>query len=173
MKLILSEKLPRILRNKNLLESKLKVKITNRGKEVYITGNSEDEYLAEKVIDAINFGFPILEALSILDEEFLFEIINIKDHTKRTDLSRVRARIIGTKGRTFQTLCSLTKCFFELKDNEIGIIGHADYIKNAQDAIISLIKGSKQANVYAYLEKHRPEPILDLGLKLKKKKISN
>lgn len=170
MKLILSEKTSRILQNKNLLESRLNVKITNRGKEVFISGTPEDEYLAEKVIDAINFGFPLSDALQILDEEFLFEIINIKDYTKRKDLIRVKARIIGTKGKTFQTLCQLTKCCFELKDNEVGIIGSAECIKNAQDAITSIIKGSKQANVYAKLEKNQPEPIIDLGLKKKKKK---
>jgi len=37
--------------------------------------------------------------LLIKDEDFVFEIINIKDHTKRKDLERIRARIIGTKGK--------------------------------------------------------------------------
>ncbi|MFA4953608.1 MAG: hypothetical protein WC584_05270 [Candidatus Pacearchaeota archaeon] len=170
MRLILSEKLPRILKNKRLLEEKLNVKITNRGKEVFVNGSSENEYIAEKVIDAINFGFPISDAFLILDEEFLFEIINIKEHTKRKDLNRIKARIIGTKGKTFQTLCHLTKCCFELKDNEVGIIGSAECIKNAEDAVKSLIHGSKQANVYSKLEKNQPEPISDLGLKIKKKK---
>ena len=169
MKTILSEKLPRILKNKRLLESKLKIKITNRGKEVFIVGSPENEYLAEKVIDAINFGFPVSDALQIIDEEFLFEIINIKSHTKRKDLRKIRARIIGTKGKTLQNICQLSKCSLELKDNEIGIIGSAECIKNAQEAIISLIKGSKQSNVYAYLEKHQPMPIIDLGLKKKNK----
>lgn len=169
MKTIPSEKLPKILRNKELLEDKLNIKISNKGKEIFIKGTPEDEYIAEKVIDAINFGFPISDALQILDEEFLFEILNIKNYTKRKDLTRIKARIIGTKGKTFRTLCHLTKCCFELKDNEIGIIGSAECIKNAEDAVKYLIHGSKQANVYAKLEKNQPEPILDLGLKEKKK----
>lgn len=165
MKTIICDKLPRITKNKKKLEKKLNIKISNRGKEVFLKGNSEDEYTAEKVIDALNFGFPFSTALLIKEENFIFEIINIKDHTQRNDLHRVRARIIGTKGRTLQTLVQLTKCSFELKDNFIGIIGHPEYLENAQEAVISLIKGSKQSNVYAHLEKNQIKSVVDLGLK--------
>ncbi len=171
MKTIHSEKLPRILKNKKRLESKLNVKITNKGQEVSIEGKPEDEYTAEKVIDAINFGFPFSDALLIKDEEAMLEIINIKDHTKRKDLERVRARIIGRGGKTLKTLCKLTRCFFELKDNEVGIIGNPEYIKNAQEAVTSIIKGSKQANVYKLLESNQPQPLDDLGLKKPKTKL--
>lgn len=170
MKTIISEKLPRIIKSRKILEKQLKVKITNRGKEVTITGKPEDEYIATKVIDAINFGFSIPRALLINKEDYIFEIINIKEHTKRKDLKRIRARIIGKKGQTLRTLEELSKCFFELKNNEIGILGHPEYMENAQESIIHLIKGAKHGNVYAYLEKHQIEPVLDLGLKEKKKR---
>jgi len=165
MKKILSEKLPRILKNKKQLEKKLKVKITNRGKEVFISGKPEDEYIAEKIIDALNFGFPFSTAMLIKEEDDVFEIISIKDYTKRHGLEKIRARIIGKQGRTLKTLTQLTKCHFELKDNEVGIIGDPEHIKNAQESLISLIKGSKQSNVYKYLEKHQVKPVVDLGLK--------
>ena len=167
MKTILSEKLPRILKNKKRLEEKLNVKITNRGKEVSIRGKPSDEYIAEKVIDALNFGFPFSVAILIKEEDFIFEIINIKDYTKRHDLERVRARIIGKKGKTLKTLCSLTKCYFELKDNHIGVIGSGEYLESGQQAVISIIQGTKQSNVYTFLEKHQVKPVIDLGLKEK------
>ena len=165
MKTILSEKFIRVIKNKKKLEEVLKVKITNRGKEVSISGNAEDEYIAEKVIDALNFGFPFSNALEIKEQNFTFEILNIKDYTKKQDLKSVRARLIGTQGKTLSTLTSLTLCHFEIKDNEIGIIGSSEHIENAQNAIISIVKGSKQTNVYAYLEKHQVKPAEDLGLK--------
>jgi len=165
MKTIISDKLPRILKNKKRLEDKLKVKITNRGKEVSISGKPVDEHTATLVIDALNFGFEYSVAILIKEEDFLFERINIKDHTKRHDLERIRSRIIGTKGKTLKTLEKLTKCYVELKDNEVGIVGDAEHIENAQQAVISVIKGSKQANVYAFLEKHQVKPPFDLGLK--------
>ncbi len=167
MKTIFSEKLPRILKNKKRLEKKLNVKITIKGKEIQIDGKPEDEYIAEKVIEALNFGFPFSSAVSIKESDLEFEILNIKDYTSRRDLDRIRARIIGKGGKTLKTLCQLTKCDFEIKDNQIGIIGPPECLENAQESIISIIKGSKQANVYAYLEKHQPKPVLDLGLKNK------
>jgi ribosomal RNA assembly protein len=165
MKTIFSEKLPRILKNKKRLEKLLEIKITNRGKEISIQGESEDEYVAEKVIDALNFGFPFSTAMLIKKEDFIFEIINIKNHTKRYDLERIRARIIGKNGKTLKTLNQLTNCYFELKDNYVGIIAHPEDLKNGQEAVISIIKGAKQSNVYGFLKKNKTKPIFDLGLK--------
>jgi len=165
MKKLLIEKLPRITKNRKKLETKLNVKITNRGKEVYIEGKPEDEHIAEKVVDALDFGFSFSKAITIKEEDFEFEKFNIKDYTKRKDLERIRARIIGTKGKTLQTLSNLTKCGLELKDNWVGIIGPPENLKNAQEAIVSIIQGSKQGNIYSYLEKHQIKPVGDLGLK--------
>jgi len=171
MKTIFSEKYSKIIRNKKQLEEELKVKIKIEGKNVSINGDADQEYIAEKVIDAINFGFPLSVALSIKNEDFLFEILNIKDYTKKKNLESVRARIIGKSGRTLRTLTNLSDCHFELKDNEVGIIGSPEQIKNAQDAVISIIQGTKQANVYAFLEKNKIKPIIDLGLKKENKRL--
>jgi KH domain-containing protein len=165
MKIILCEKLPRIIKAKKKLEKILNVKIANRGKEVAITGKPEDEYSAEKVIDALNFGFPFSTAMLIKQQDFIFEIINIKEHTKRKDLETIKARIIGTEGKTLKTLCDLTDCYFEIKDNLVGIIGDPECIENAQESVIFIIKGAKQGNVYNYLEKNRVKEEVDLGLK--------
>ncbi|MCH8958311.1 MAG: DUF255 domain-containing protein [Proteobacteria bacterium] len=127
--------------------------------------HGEDEYYGEKVIDALNFGFSFTTSILIKKENYIFEILNIKDYTKRKDLERIRARIIGKSGKTLKALQELTKCYFELKDNNVGIIGDSEYIKNAQEAIIAIIRGAKQSNVYSFLEKNQVKPIIDLGLK--------
>jgi len=167
MKKIISEKLPRILKNKKRLEKELLVKITNRGKEVFIDGNPEEEYYAEKVLEALEFGFPFENAMRIKDENFIFEILNIKDYSTSKDMKRIRARVIGKGGKALKVLHDLTECYFELKDNKVGIIGSAESIKNAQEAIVAIIKGSKHSNVYSFLEKNHPKPEIDLGLKRK------
>lgn len=165
MKEFICDKSPRIAKNKIKLEKKLDIKIKNKGKEIEIQGKPEDEYIAEKVIEALELGFPFSVALMIKEQDYKFEFLNIKDYTKRKDLKIIRARIIGKNGRTLKTLGTLTRCFFELKDNKVGIIGDPEQISNAREAIISLIRGSKQANVYSYLEKHQTKPIYDFGLK--------
>lgn len=169
MKKIICEKIVRVIKGKKKLEKELNIRLSIRGKEVEIEGEPEDEYIAQNVLEAIDMGFPFFTAMLIREEDYIFEIINIKDYTKRKDLATVRARIIGKGGRTLGTLSELTKCFFELNGNRVGIVGNVDHIKNAQDALIYLIRGSKQSNVYTFLEKHQPEPIIDLGLKEPKK----
>lgn len=170
METIYIDKLPRVTRNRKKLERILNVKITNEGKNVTIEGTPEAEYTARKVIDSLEFGFPFSVAMMIKKNDYEFEFLNIKDYTPKKNMSRIKARIIGTQGQTLKTLSELTKCFFEIKDNQVGIVGHPEYIKNAQDAVIQIIQGSKQGNVYAWLEKNQVKPIIDLGLKKPKSK---
>lgn len=165
MEKIYSEKIRKILYNKSRLEKALNIKITNRGREVSIKGLPEDEYYAEKVIEALNLGFSFDVAILIKDEDFNFEILNIKDYTRRKDLDVIRARIIGKKGKTLKVLHDLTGCFLMMNENKIGVIGHSENIKNAEESIRSIVKGSKQSNVYSHLEKNRVGRVVDLGLK--------
>ena len=164
MKLI-SDKIPRIIKNRKRLEKILNVKITNAGKEVTITGTPEEEYEASKVIDALGIGFPFSVAISIKEAENLFEIINIKEHTKKHNLESVRGRIIGKNGKALATLSKLTNCHIEIKDNHVGVIGSEEEIEPAIEAIIQIIQGSKHANVYKGLEKMEKGQVADLGLK--------
>jgi ribosomal RNA assembly protein len=162
--------LRRILQAKSEIEDKLNVKINNKGKLLEISGAPEDEFIAEKIVQALNFGFPIDIALLLTEEYYLFEQVNIKSTSRTSNLERVRGRIIGTQGKTLKTLSHVSNCHFELKDNEVGIIGTAEQIPAARQAILSLIKGSKQSNVYSYLEKHHVSEVVDYGIKEPKKK---
>ncbi len=162
---LIVENFNRVLKNRRRLEKALHVDISGQKENLSIEGPAEEEYIAEKVFRALDFGFPMSVALLIKTQDYMFEEINIKDETKRKDLGRVRARIIGKKGKALKTLSSLTKCYFELKDNSIGIIGDPENIKTAQDGLTSLIRGAKHSNVYSYLEKHQPKEVVDLGLR--------
>ncbi len=179
MKKIILDNSEKIIQEKNKLEKELNVKILSKENtlkgtsEILIDGNAENEFIAEKVIDAINFGFSVKRALSIKKRELMFEILNIKNHMRGKNIVRVKGRIVGESGRALATFSQLTDCYLEIKGNQVGIIGNPENIERAQNAIIMLIKGSKHANVYSFLEKHQPEPILDFGLrevKGKKKK---
>jgi ribosomal RNA assembly protein len=166
MKKIFSEKIIRVLKNKKKLEELLDVKIENRGKEIYISGSAENEYVAEKVIEALDFGFPFSDVILLKKgENFIFDIINIKEYANKKNLESIRARIIGKKGKCLSTLKRLTNCSFEIKNNFIGILGKSEEFERASAAIISIIKGSKHANVYKFLEKNQYQIPDDLGLK--------
>lgn len=167
VKTIIVTKLSKITKNRKRLEEKLNIKIINRGREVKISGSPQDEFVAEKIIEALDFGFVLSDVIRIKEEDLIFEKFSIKDYTHRKNLESVRARVIGTKGKTLNTIGELTGCFVELKNNEVGIIGPVESIKNAQDAIIAIIQGAKQSYAYKMLEKNRPVPVEDLGLREK------
>lgn len=175
MKQLILNNFEKILKEKNKLEKELHVKISNKENtlkgtsEILIDGNAENEFIAEKVIDAINFGFSVKRALSIKKRELMFEILNIKNYMRGKNIVRVKGRIVGEGGRALATFSQLTDCYLEINGNQVGIIGEPENIERAQNAIIMLIKGSKHANVYSFLERSQPEPILDFGLKEEKK----
>ncbi|MFA5992724.1 MAG: hypothetical protein WC796_03395 [Candidatus Pacearchaeota archaeon] len=147
----------KILSNKLELEKKLKVKISVSGTTTTIEGNETDEYFAERVLLALDFPFTLEEALLLINENYMFEKINIKSHTHRKDLNTIKARLIGTKGKTLRVLEDLSDSLITVKDNNVAIISPAEDAEKSIQAIISIIKGSKQANVYARLEKARKQ----------------
>lgn len=165
MKSIDCPKIVRIIKNRKRLMNELNVKITNAGRIVSIDGTPEDEYMATQVIDALNFGFPYIEAISMKKEGRLLETLNIKEYTKKNDLERVRGRIIGKAGKGIRTVATLSDCAIEMRENTVAIIGEAQNIQRASEAIVAVIKGAKHSGVYHMLEGNQPHPIYDLGLK--------
>ena len=62
MAILICDKILRIIKARKKLEQSLKLKINIEGKKITLSGNPEDEYLGEKVIQALDFGFPFSEA---------------------------------------------------------------------------------------------------------------
>lgn len=145
----------KIIQNKKLIEKNLDINLSVKDKILEIKSKPEEEYLALNIVEALELGFDKEDALLLKDEKFDFKKINIKDFTRRKDLETIRARIIGTHGRTIETICSLTDCLIKLHGNAVGIIGLNENVSKAAFAVKRIIQGSRQANVYAYLEKQR------------------
>ncbi len=155
-----------IIKEKENIERKLGIKIRITGKKVSINEEPYKEYEASIILEAISFGFSAKKSLSLLEEEMIFRKINIKDFTRRKNLHEVRARIIGREGKTKRTIENISGCDIILKDNTLGIIGSAESVELATMALKNLIKGSKQANVYRFLERtNKTKNIDELGLK--------
>jgi ribosomal RNA assembly protein len=154
---IYAQNLRELLNNKAKIERELKVKLSNQGRNIFIDGPAENEYLTLRVIEAINLGFSLDEALSLKNEFVILHILNIRDVTRRKDLERIRARLIGTEGKTKNNIENLSDCLISIHDNQVGIIGEAGCIEETIIAMRSLIQGSKQGNVYTRLERKKKE----------------
>jgi len=156
----------KISKNKKLLERKLKVKLQIKNSEIEINGEELRVYIAEKVIEAIERNFPIKVALLLIEENYILEDIPIKSITRKKNLSQVKSRLIGKKGKTLRIISEISNCYLSLHENVISIIGPSDNIKDITTAIKNLIRGSKQSNIYLYLEKTKKKDIPEnLGLK--------
>ena len=140
------------VKNKKKLEKELNVKISVNGRKILIEGESVDEYEARLVLNAIDFGFSVKNALLLKNEEMIFKKIHIRSYTKR-DLKVVKSRLIGVKGKTRKTMEEISNCKILIKEADVGVLGYVDDVENVVTAIIHLIRGSKQANMYSYLER--------------------
>lgn len=155
----------------------VKIQIIQKGKNIHINGNEVDEFIIEKVIRAIDFGFYIDDALLLTNEDFDIGYVNIKEHTHRTNLVEIRSRLIGTEGTAKQAIETITGGAIVVHDNRVGIITDIAHLAATLQAVVLLIQGSKHGNAFAYLEKQnaniRVSDSEDLGLKDPKKDLKN
>ncbi len=155
MEIFILNNASKIARNKKVLEKKLKTRIIIEGKKITLLGDGFNQFVASKVIEALEANFTVPAAMLLAEEDFILEHLNIKEISRRNRRSDVRARVIGKKGRTMEIIGELSDCYITLNDNIVSIIGPADKIEIALHALKALIRGSKQSSVYAYLEKKR------------------
>jgi len=169
MRNILIQNMNKVKKAVPVIESKVKVKIGFGKDGVSVKGSELNEYLVDKILRAVDFGFHVDDALLLIDEDFVLEFIEVKEYTRRKNLKEVRARIIGTGGKARKTIEKLTGSVIVIQGNDVGIIVDANHSEAVTQGIESLIQGAKHGNVFAYLEKQnvsrRKFDEDDLGLK--------
>lgn len=144
-----------LLKNRKLLEKKLKVKIETKAQRIFVDGDAFDEYVALKVLDALNFGFGIELALLLTNEDYMLEKINVKNYVRASRLKQVKGRVIGEKGKAKRTISLLSDCHILMKDSTVAILGETELIPAASKAIMMIIRGISHSTVYSFLEKQR------------------
>ena len=169
MRTVIVEQMSKVKKAVPAVENKVKVKIGFGKDGVTIKGSELNEYLVEKVMRAVDFGFDVEDALLLLSDDFVLEFIEVKEHTRRKNLKDVRARLIGTGGKARKTIENLTGSVIVIHNNTVGVIVDADHLEAVVQGIESLIQGAKHGNVFAYLEKQNVSRNKfdeeDLGLK--------
>lgn len=166
------ESIGKIKKMKNKIEKSLDVKLDIQGGEIGIESNSDDaynEFICQSVLESLDIGFDLPEALNLIKEDYMLEKFDIKKLVKQSRLKTVMGRLIGEKGRTKELIEEMTGCSIAIKDHFIAVIGSTDDVSIAVHAIKSIIRGSPHAKVYAYLERSRHmrkfQSEEDLGLK--------
>jgi ribosomal RNA assembly protein len=109
------------------------------------------------VVTAIGRGFSPGKAMKLLREDYFFDILDIRDYVgkKQEHVMRMRARVIGTRGKARAIIEELTGAYVSVYGNTVAIIGDGLQMDVARKALDMLLSGSEHAAVYGFLEKMR------------------
>jgi len=143
-------------KTKRLLESRMKCKIKVEGNEVSVEGEPYAEWIGKDLVQAIGRGFNPEKALSLLQENSGFVLIDLDDFaTTSKSIQTRRGRVIGEDGRTRKFIERTTGAFISVYGDTVGILGSFDSVEIAKKAVLMLVSGSNHSTVYRYLEKNR------------------
>jgi ribosomal RNA assembly protein len=160
---ISEERIPIVIGNKGKTKNEIckkcnvKIEIESKTGEITISSTSKDfdengALKARDIISAISSGFSPERAFRILNEETLFQILDLRNFTTTTNsTNRVKGRIIGEKGKARKNLEELTNTFISIYGHTVGLIGDYEETKLAIDAIMLLINGRSHKSVYEML----------------------
>jgi ribosomal RNA assembly protein len=114
---------------------------------------------AAEIVKAIAYGFPPEKAMRLLDEDQILVIVDLKQLVgdQPNHLKRVKARIIGERGRARKTLEQMTDTDIVVGETHVAIIGDYERAMAAKRAIEMLVEGRMHSTVYKYLERELRE----------------
>ncbi len=150
---------------KSLIEKRSGCKLdidSDTGEVDVDTSEMDDPLLELKILDvvkAIGRGFSPEKALKILNDDYFFEIIDIKRYVGRSSkaVKRMKGRVIGREGRTRQLIEELSESHVAIYGHTVCIIGPPTEMAVAKKAVQMILEGSEHGAVYSYLESKRPE----------------
>ena len=148
---------------KHLIEEKTKttLEIDSETGTVSIA-SAEDPLQGLRVMDlvkAIGRGFSPERALAILDDEMLMlDVLDIsKMASTKSDMERIKGRIIGKDGRSREIMERLSGTKVSVYGKTVAVLGYPEQVRVARIAIEMLLDGAPHGNVYSFLEKKHQE----------------
>lgn len=147
---------------KKEIEEKTETKITldSESGEVKIEGKNPLGMLkAGEVIKAIARGFSPERAFRLFQEDQFLDVIDIREYVGDSEKSieRMRGRIIGKDGRAREAIERATGALISVYGKTVGIIGGAEELRFAREALELLLRGAEHSTVYRFLEQKRKE----------------
>ena len=112
---------------------------------------------------AVGRGFSPEKAMMVLDDDWFLEVVDIREYVgkKPNHIARMRARVIGTKGKTRRLFEELTGAYMSVYGNTVALIGDVLQLDIARRALDMLLTGSEHSAVYKFLESKRAEVKID------------
>lgn len=158
---------------KKLIErlGSVKIAIDSRSGDVAISfkskGTDFKAMAARDAVKAIARGFSPQTAARLFDDDNYLELIDIRDYSGKSSkhVRRIRARIIGTEGKTRRTIEELSGADMVIYGNTVGMIGDVVSLDAAKRAAQMVLEGSEHSAVYRFLEGRRREmKFMEMGM---------
>lgn len=141
-------------RLKERIEAKCNCKINIIENTVIINADPYNEFIAKNIIHAFGRGFNIDAAECLLQEDYYFSSINIKNLFKSKErIRQVKARLIGRDGKAKNYIEKLSNTKISIYGNTISFIGDMEGISEAEIGINSIIYGFNHGIAYAKMQK--------------------
>lgn len=130
----------------------VKLDISKEG-DVVIEGEDVDTFNVVNIIKAIGRGFNPDIALSLTNENNIFELINIEDFSGKSKkkFTRIKARMIGSGGRSRKYLEKITNTNIVVYGKTVSIIGRLEDVYIVRRGIEKLLNGAPHGNVYKFI----------------------
>ncbi|MDG6997774.1 MAG: RNA-binding protein [Nitrososphaerota archaeon] len=155
---------------KNEIERRCGVTLDIDGKtgETRISFNPEalidsNPFKAFDIVSAIARGFSPQRAFSLLEEDSMLTLIDLREYSGKSEnaMIRIRSRLIGSEGKARKIIEDLSGTEISIYGHTVAIIGKPEDSKVAVDAIDKLAKGGTHKATYEMLQKYRTKQKLE------------
>lgn len=115
------------------------------------------------VIKAVGRGMSPSSAIQLLQDDWFFEMVDLRDHVgKRSNQQRrIRGRIIGSEGKIRKMIEFHTNTEISIYKSTVVLVGEGIGLSNARQAIEMLASGSEHGTVLKFLERERKKSRMD------------
>ncbi len=104
------------------------------------------------VFQAFGRGFDFDASLSLLDEDFNLDIIDVSAYTKSKErMADLRGRVIGTKGKIKNIIEKKTETRMAVYGKTVSVIGRFESTQKAREVIEMILYGRKHGTALKFL----------------------
>ena len=151
---------------KNKIEQAFKVRLIIQSEngivEIVPSEASDDPTTilrARDVVFAIARGFSPQRALTLIDDDIVLDVIDLRETFGRNDrdIARLKGRVIGREGKIRRLIEEMTSAQVSVYGHTIAMLGVFETVTAAREAIELLLKGKQHSTVYRLLRKIKSE----------------
>lgn len=111
---------------------------------------------AKEVMRAFGRGFEFEDALLLVDEEYILEVLNVSDFAKSRNRQVVlKGRIIGTESKVKKLIEKCSGAKIAVYGKTVSIIGKWENLRVAREAVEIILSGSRHSTVFMFLKERK------------------